>query len=272
MTVTRLGADIPLLTSGMGFTSQIPSGGGAGQVPTSNGSNGVYYGPNVATITANGSNANTLLGPFVNFAAGSNVSLSTGSNTLTIHSTSGSLTTKDEGSTLSTGVTILDFVGAGVVASGAGATTTITIGGGGTFAGVRVNRSTTQSVNSGSVDAVQFDQEDFDTNAFHDNSTNNTRLTVPTGLGGYYAMGGSVDWASNGAGERYFTIRVNGSTEIAQSRIGANPSADTGQVVSSLYALAQAEYIEFMVYQNTGGALNVAANARGRNFWMYKVG
>lgn len=39
--------------------------------------------------------------------------------------------TKDEGSTLSSSVTTLDFVGAGVVASGAGATTTVTIAGGG---------------------------------------------------------------------------------------------------------------------------------------------
>ena len=40
------------------------------------------------------------------------------------------ITTKDEGSTLSTGVTTLDFVGAGVTASGAGATATVTIPGG----------------------------------------------------------------------------------------------------------------------------------------------
>lgn len=40
------------------------------------------------------------------------------------------ITTKDEGSTLSSTVTTLDFVGAGVTASGAGATTTVTIPGG----------------------------------------------------------------------------------------------------------------------------------------------
>lgn len=39
--------------------------------------------------------------------------------------------TKDEGSTLSSSVTTLDFVGAGVVASGSGATTTVTVAGGG---------------------------------------------------------------------------------------------------------------------------------------------
>jgi hypothetical protein len=49
---------------------------------------------------------------------------------------SGTITTKDEGVTLSTAVTTLDFTGAGVTASGAGSTTTVNItggsGGGGT--------------------------------------------------------------------------------------------------------------------------------------------
>lgn len=41
------------------------------------------------------------------------------------------ITTQDEGGTLSSTVTTLNFVGSGVVASGAGATTTVTIAGGG---------------------------------------------------------------------------------------------------------------------------------------------
>ncbi len=48
----------------------------------------------------------------------------------------GTITTKDEGSTLSTTVTTLDFVGSGVTASGAGATTTVTIAGGGSGGGI----------------------------------------------------------------------------------------------------------------------------------------
>jgi len=47
----------------------------------------------------------------------------------------GTITVKDEGTTQSTIVTTLDFTGAGVTASGAGATATINIpGGAGTFA------------------------------------------------------------------------------------------------------------------------------------------
>ena len=50
---------------------------------------------------------------------------------LTGISGSGGVTVQDEGSTLSTQATTLNFVGAGVVASGTGATKTITISGGG---------------------------------------------------------------------------------------------------------------------------------------------
>ena len=50
---------------------------------------------------------------------------------LTGISGSGGITVQDEGSTLSTQATTLNFVGAGVVASGTGATKTITISGGG---------------------------------------------------------------------------------------------------------------------------------------------
>ena len=89
MKVTRLGPAQTRLTSGLGVNagSIVPPGGGADQILTSNGSNQAAWGSNVATIRANGSNANLLLGPHINFAAGSNIVLSTASNTMTIAST-----------------------------------------------------------------------------------------------------------------------------------------------------------------------------------------
>ena len=68
------------------------------------------------------------------FAAGSNITLTTtpGTDTLTIAASGGEVTVQDEGSSLSTAATTLNFVGAGVTASGTGATKTITIAGGAT--------------------------------------------------------------------------------------------------------------------------------------------
>jgi hypothetical protein len=54
----------------------------------------------------------------------------TGAETILGAAGAAAITTKDEGTTLSTGVTTINFVGAGVTASGAGATTTVTIPGG----------------------------------------------------------------------------------------------------------------------------------------------
>jgi hypothetical protein len=82
--VTRLGRSRPLVN----VTTIGSNPGTSGEVITSTGSNGTtYWGPNVATITADGSNA--VQGPFVNFASGSNILFSIASNTLSIHSTGG---------------------------------------------------------------------------------------------------------------------------------------------------------------------------------------
>jgi hypothetical protein len=59
---------------------------------------------------------------------GTNLSL-TGTTLNATGGSGGTITTQDEGSTLSTTVTTLNFVGAGVTASGSGATTTVTIPG-----------------------------------------------------------------------------------------------------------------------------------------------
>ena len=78
-------------------------------------------------ITAD-SNSDTLT-----FAAGTNISLATNasSDTITINAAGGALTIQEEGVSLATDATTLNFVGAGVTASGTGATKTITITGGG---------------------------------------------------------------------------------------------------------------------------------------------
>jgi len=85
MKITRLGPTQPILNSStLGSGGGTLVGGTAGYVPTANGSNGWAWAENVARITSNGSN--TVTGPYVNFASGSNVTFAVASNTLTINS------------------------------------------------------------------------------------------------------------------------------------------------------------------------------------------
>jgi len=95
-------------------------------------------------ITAD-SNSDTLT-----FAAGTNISLATNasSDTITINAAGGALTIQEEGVSLATDATTLNFVGAGVTASGTGATKTITITGGG---GSGLQARTTANAATGSI-------------------------------------------------------------------------------------------------------------------------
>ena len=95
-------------------------------------------------ITAD-SNSDTLT-----FAAGTNVTLATNatSDTITINAAGGALTIQEEGVSLATDATTLNFVGAGVTASGTGATKTITITGGG---GSGLQARTTANAATGSI-------------------------------------------------------------------------------------------------------------------------
>jgi hypothetical protein len=88
--VTQLGVPRPVVS--LAYLIDTDNGTpGTGIV--SDGSNGVHFGPVVQTITVDG--AGPLLGPFVNMAAGSNITLTrdmplgVGSNTVRIHSTGG---------------------------------------------------------------------------------------------------------------------------------------------------------------------------------------
>ena len=103
-------------------------------------------------VTSISHTSNTFYGPVTLTASGTLGITSPASGTFNLSATGGAggggtITTKDEGSTLSSAVTTLDFVGAGVVASGAGVTTTVTIAGasGTTWNGVCNGRLTLTS-------------------------------------------------------------------------------------------------------------------------------
>ena len=118
-----------------GIVTVTASGGGGGNAST-------------FTVTANNATDETVYPIFVDGATGSqgaetdtglNYNPSTGRLTAVSYAGDGSaltgisagVTVQDEGSALSTAGTTLNFVGSGVVASGSGATKTITIAGGG---------------------------------------------------------------------------------------------------------------------------------------------
>lgn len=95
-------------------------------------------------------------------------------------------------------------------------------------------RTTSQSLSAN--EAIAFNAADVvDTHDMHDPSTNNTRLTVPTGWGGLWLV------TINASGQYVVTrLRINGST------VAATGMRSTTMVVS----LTPGDYIEALVTQN----------------------
>jgi hypothetical protein len=126
-----------------------------------------------------------------------------------------------------------------------------------TLVGARAISVTQQSIPNTAWTIVTLDGETFDTNNFHDNSTNNSRLTVPTGKDGYYEIAGSVLWSSNASGVRYLAINKNGSRIMVRVLGEAGSGAATYILITDLVHLAAGDYIELSVYQNSGNPLTL---------------
>jgi hypothetical protein len=118
------------------------------------------------------------------------------------------------------------------------------------------------------------DTEVLDTHAYHDNTTNNSRLTVPTGLGGEYLVVGAAWWdLSSAVGSRYTRIYKNNSAELALQANPANTVALRQQVVW-YGTLAPGDYVELGTFQDSGGTRPVgdATNDAALFFQMFRIG
>ena len=143
--------------------------------------------------------------------------------------------------------------------------------GGSSFVGVSVYRGSAKSITNNTETSIDFDNEYFDTDGFHDNVTNNTRLTVPSGKGGYYLITATMPWASNATGERQIILNLNGADNFY---FLTTPGAQaTTNPVSIIKNLSVGDYVELQAYQTSGGSLNCPVSGSGFNhFSMYLLG
>jgi hypothetical protein len=115
-----------------------------------------------------------------------------------------------------------------------------------------------QSIPNATYTAVAFASETLDTDNFHDNATNNTRLTVPTGLGGKYKVCGHFIFAGATGGDRSGRIYKNGAN--SNQSLDQHPASSNFVAVHPelVLSLAAGDYVELFVYQDSGAALSLA--------------
>lgn len=140
--------------------------------------------------------------------------------------------------------------------------------------GVRLYRTAVYTLTtSGTLYAIPFTNELQDGDSYHDNSTNNTRITVSED--GWYAVGGEIAFEANTTGVRDVGIRLNGgSTFLCFQRQQASADASRGSdiCVATVYYLSSGNYIELMARQYSGGALNVlVTDYSSPSFYLKKL-
>ncbi len=117
-----------------------------------------------------------------------------------------------------------------------------------------------QSIPNGVNTALTFNSTIIAAFGMH-NPANPTRLTCVTA--GYYATSGHVSFAGNANGTRHAFIRVNGTTIITMQRspnLGASAEV-TISVSREVWPMVVNDYVELVVYQDSGAALNVVVSA-----------
>jgi len=121
----------------------------------------------------------------------------------------------------------------------------------------RVQKTSTQSINSATLATLSFDTELFDTDSMHSNVTNNGRITFNTA--GLYVVS---------AGVVYATSVTRGELIID---LVPNAGGETGRIVdviygsgerfncTTIYKFSAADYIEAKAFHESGTARTVNA-------------
>lgn len=118
----------------------------------------------------------------------------------------------------------------------------------------RVFRNTNQPIPNASNEAVAFNSSIYDT---HRSWNGSTRLTAP--ITGAYSMTLSISWASNATGTRRQYIRKNGSTFLLEDQWQPSVAATNSRTSSTVAKLTKGDYIEGIVYQSSGGNLDLGS-------------
>ena len=124
-----------------------------------------------------------------------------------------------------------------------------------TFVGCRLIRTTDQVISNNTATKIQFNGETFDTDGFHDNSTNNTRITIPSGKGGKYLFVGN-GWPDTGSASytgRFYSDLMKNNAAINSTYTETTTSASSYETwtINAILDLSAGDYIEWRVFQSS---------------------
>lgn len=140
----------------------------------------------------------------------------------------------------------------------------------GAFSGASVTTAG-GTITTNTTISVAWNGESFDTGTYHDNSTNNERLTAPST--GYYLVTCTISHTSSSATiYSSLQLRVDGSTIVASTgSIASNGLSTGGFTVSAIVYLTSTQYVEARLSAQASG-LTYTYSATGSYFSIAKIG
>jgi hypothetical protein len=139
--------------------------------------------------------------------------------------------------------------------------------------GCLVYSSVNQACTSAAYKNLLWDTEIYDTDGFHDTSTNTNRITIPTGKAGKYLFTFIINFDGNASGRREYYLYKNGvSASIMDGSLTAVGAQDTGLTFTAMDTASVGDYYNVSVWQNSGSSLNVRAGREKNSFGAVYLG
>jgi hypothetical protein len=127
------------------------------------------------------------------------------------------------------------------------------------FVGASAYNNANQSISNATWTVLNFNSENFDTDAFHSTSTNTSRMTIPSGKNGKYMVTMKGHFQGNSTGDRFVGLVKNGSS-VGAWRLSAVSGNSIGFGQSVVMDLVATDYLQVEVYQDSGVSLNAIGN------------
>lgn len=119
-----------------------------------------------------------------------------------------------------------------------------------------LTRTTNQSIPNATRTPIEFTSELYDPTGLHDNSTNNSRITIKES--GIYQIFAQANLDDSGTETiRLAVILLNGvDTPGPSTRAGVDGGGRWGLAINWAMSLSAGDYLELAILQNSGGALS----------------
>lgn len=136
------------------------------------------------------------------------------------------------------------------------------------FVGASVYNSTNVTINHNTYTQIPFNSELFDTDNFHSTTTNNSRLTIPSGKDGKYQFTFAILADPYGVAAKNVTRLYKNGSGGKITVFDSNASDDSSFFMQGIESAVAGDYFEIYCNQNTGSSRSASG---GTNYCWFSI-